>query len=55
MFISPAYAHVSAGSDTPGNSYAPLIFVAAVALFVLFIFVDKKWREHRKNRDAGEN
>ena len=51
MFVSPAMAHVSAGSSTPGAGYGPLIFVAAAVLFVAFMVIDKKWREHRKNRD----
>jgi|KNS12BottometaT_FD_k123_160959_1 hypothetical protein len=54
MFVSPAMAHVSAGSSTPGASYGPLIFVAAAVLFVAFMVIDKKWREHRKNRDDEE-
>jgi len=55
MFISPALAHISAGTSTPGTGFGPLIFVAAAALFVAFLVIDKKWREHRKNRDDGEN
>jgi len=55
MFISPAYAHVTAGSATPGSGFGPLIFVAAIALFVGFMYIDRKWRERKKNLDDDVN